>query len=380
MSRVKKSRIDLHKKFAAFLTALMAAVLLCTALPSAAMAAEAENTAKFTVQAQIPTNQIDKKKTYFDLGMSTEQVQTLIIKVTNTSNEKITIDLAAISASTNRNGVIDYCTPDIKDETMKYAFSEISRVNTPIIALDPYESKTASVEVKMPKGEYEGVVLGGLLFRRRPSEQESSGDEGSIMSITNVYSYVLAVKLTETDVEVKPDFELVKAESGQVNHYNEITYFVRNFEAAIAKNIKLNVKLFSHNSNKYIAENTVEGIDMAPNSVMPYGLRWPDGKVAPGKYTAYISLELDSKLWEFQQDFEISNSDAEDTNTGAIIPSPADTAGNAKCAWLVPSLIGLCALLLVVVIIILLILLKKRKKNEDETNTNTVTFGNDKRN
>lgn len=68
----------------------------------------------FSVEAKLTQNQIDSNVTYFDLKMKPEDTQTLEVEVKNTSSEEITIKVQTITASTNRNGIIDYRTPKMK--------------------------------------------------------------------------------------------------------------------------------------------------------------------------------------------------------------------------------------------------------------------------
>jgi len=248
-----------------------------------------QDSAGFTVQAQIPSNQVDKEQTYFDLRVEPGQAQTLQVVVNNTSSEAIVVDVSAISASTNSNGVIDYTTPGVKDETLRHPFAEMSMVNTPVLQLQPHQSAVAEIEVTVPAEQYEGTVLGGLVFRRRPAAEtdtQTVTSQAGDMDITNVYSYILAVKLTETEVAVQPNFELVKVEPGQVNSYAEITHNIRNTQAAIAKNLTLKFRVFSQDEQKDVISKVVGNVDMAPNSVMPYGLRWPNSQAKPGRYTS----------------------------------------------------------------------------------------------
>ncbi len=74
--------------------------------------------ADFTVQAVLPENQVNQNVSYFDLLMEPGDKQTLEVVLTNKTDKPVDVQVEAITASTNRNGIIDYSTPNISDETM----------------------------------------------------------------------------------------------------------------------------------------------------------------------------------------------------------------------------------------------------------------------
>ena len=117
----------------------------------------------YYVRAVLPDNQISNNLSYFDLRMQPGQSQTLEVEVVNESDKVITVDLAAVSASTNRNGIIDYKTPDIRDETLKIPFSEIAAPEDTSIVIEAHSTAMARITIDMPAEVYDGVVLGGLV-------------------------------------------------------------------------------------------------------------------------------------------------------------------------------------------------------------------------
>lgn len=118
------------RKFVAVpLLALLALlfVTMASGLSAQATSEDATGDIGYYVRAVLPENQIDDNLTYFDLRMEPGKAQTLEVEVVNETNETITVDVAAISASTNRNGVIDYKTPAIRDVTLVHPFSELAQ-------------------------------------------------------------------------------------------------------------------------------------------------------------------------------------------------------------------------------------------------------------
>lgn len=315
----------------------------------------------YYVRALLPENQIDPTVTYFDLRMKPSQKQDIIVEVVNETNEEITIDIAAISASTSRNGVIDYKTPDIKDETLAIAFSDIASLKKKQMSVPADSTAPVVATIAMPETPYDGVVLGGLVFTKQ-NEKADASSEGMVLN--NIYSYVIGVKLSETDVPVLPDFELAQVQADTVNYLPTIVHSIRNKNAAIAKNIAIDVAIYDQ-KNQLVSEFQREGMDMAPNSVMPLAVTPAnaqgaenDGRLVPGEYTSKLTLVQDEKKWEFEQKFVIESAEAERINDIAPIEPPA--AAN----YTLLVIAAIVIFLLLALVIVLIVWMKSQKKKQ----------------
>lgn len=122
----------------------------------------AEGDVGYSVQAKIPTNQIDKKQTYFDLKMKPKQKQTVEIDVKNNSNEEIQVEASVNYASTNRTGTIDYTKNDTseQDESLKYSLPQIAKIadDQKLLTIPVNGTETVQVTIEMPKDTVDGVV------------------------------------------------------------------------------------------------------------------------------------------------------------------------------------------------------------------------------
>ena len=175
--------------------------------------------AGFSVKAVLPENQNDSGETFFDLWMEPGQKQVLKVDVFNYSDEEISVEVSAVSASTSRHGVIDYLMPNVRDKTLKIPFSEIAEIKNPQITIPAGQTASASVMIDMPNESFDGVVLGGLVFTRVNKDGNTVSDADGV-KIENGYNYVIAAKLLETTIPVLPDFELDTVDAELV--YNRI--------------------------------------------------------------------------------------------------------------------------------------------------------------
>ncbi|MDR2933176.1 MAG: DUF916 and DUF3324 domain-containing protein [Oscillospiraceae bacterium] len=367
---------------------IMALSLLFSAvfglLPGFAMQVRAEDPGGigYYVRAVLPDNQIDDTLTYFDLRMTPGQTQTLEVEIVNETDEAIVVDLSVISASTNRNGVIDYKTPGIRDKTLKIPFSDIASPQSSSITVEPLSASRAMVTITMPDTVYDGVVLGGLVFSR----QGNSRSDGSGMLLRNIYSYVIGVKLSETETAVVPEFELDGIQAQLVNYQPSMVHYIRNKAAAIAKNITLDVTVYDHNGNP-AARIHKTGVDMAPNSVMPLAVTANapqdasggdsaalaggslesvdpggiDSVLAPGDYTCEVKIRHQDITHTFRQAFTIGSVEAQQINGSAIStalkqsePEP-DTNNMMKLLLILAAVIIIALILLLIILFILMV-------------------------
>lgn len=316
----------------------------------------------FTVVPQLPQNQINSGVSYFDLMMTPGDEQVLQVELINTSNKDITVSVDTISASTNRNGIIDYTTPNIKDESLIVAFSEIAAPESEQITIPKNSSKMSDIKVTMPKQLYDGSVLGGLIFRKVSNQKEindslTSSQENNTAGATidNIYSYVVGVKLTETDTKVSPNFEIDSIDPTAINYQKAIFANIRNTQPLIIKGMDVNVEITKENSNEVLLENSLKNIDMAPNSVLPFPVLLDDVKMSPGKYIANIHIELNDQEWDFEEPFEI------DANATIMWEENTIKPSSSMPFWAI-ILITVGALVLLGIIILIILLLKRGKK------------------
>lgn len=313
----------------------------------------------YYVRAVLPENQIDDTLTYFDLHMAPGQSQVLEVEVVNETNEAITVDLAAISASTNRNGVIDYKTPDIRDKTLEHPFSELATPEASSLTIQANGTAIARVVIDMPGESYDGVVLGGMVFTRQPDGAQTAA-EGT--SVQNVYSYVLGVKLSETDTAVAPAFEIESIKGETVNYLPALVHNIRNTEAAIVKGMDLHITVKDAEGNT-VAEVEKTGIDMAPNSVMPLAVTPEGSQLVPGDYTSEITLTHNGQSVDFTEKFTVGSVEAENIN--AVTPGGTETQPAMQIGATTVILLAIGAAVVVLLLIIVLLLVRRRKDQQE---------------
>jgi hypothetical protein len=339
------------------------------ALPVApAFASNVTDEVGYTLAPVLPENQNNAVSSYFNLKVEPGQTQDLGVNLANTGSKPITLSIQAISASTNGNGLIDYSTPDVRDQSLRYPFSSLAKVLEPQVTLQPGEVRRVTIQVTMPQAGYDGVILGGINVSKVADDAAAQSDA---ISITNRYVYVLGVVLAENDMVVRPAFEPIEAVPGTRASYIAVTHNIRNAKAAIVKDLPLSIEVTREGSTQVIKKiETI--VSIAPNSVLPYDLFW-DGQIEPGKYISHVTLGTGASATSFDMPFGVSLTDAEQINVGSVdkpLEGPAQVADLFSGVPLVTFIAAVISASLItatiVTLFILLILCKRRKKQEEE--------------
>jgi len=320
-------------------------------------------TMDFSVVANIPENQINKKLTYFDLLMQANQKQEISLTLTNTSDQQIEVMVEPNVATTNSNGVIDYTqNKQKKDSSMIYDFTEIISEKQ-IVKLEPQERKDVTFTIEMPEQEFDGIILGG--FHIYQVERE---DHIQTSQIENKYAYIIGVKLSETDKEVKPNLVLNDIQATLVNYRTAITINLQNTEMINMSGLTVETKITKEGHEEVLYQQTKEGMSLAPNSNFYLPISLNNKPIEPGHYHLYLSATDGDQTWELDKTFEIEGDQAKDLNKEAIELDKDYT-------WLYMLLSGIIPTSLV----LLFIRKKEQKEKKQEQNEDTNSTLDEKR-
>lgn len=270
----------------------------------------------YSVKADIPDNQIDKAKTYFDLKMTPGQKQDISLTVHNSGDKEMTIFITPNNATTNQNGVIDYSEEKAKiDSSLKIPLTSIISGKQEV-KLNPNETKQVPFTIQMPEKEYNGDILGGFYIQKKTDADENKKDES--VQIKNQYSYVIGIRLNETDTVVDPALKLNQIKPALQNYRTAVTANIQNVESTIINDLDINASVTKQNSETILHETNKKGLSMAPNSNFDYPINWDNEQLNPGKYTVHIEAKTGDKDWNFDKNFEIKSETSNKLNKEAV--------------------------------------------------------------
>jgi len=320
------------------------------------------NTGGFSVSPNLPDNQNPDSFGYFDLRVTPGQQQKMPITVSNNSEEEVTIRLSLFSATTNRNGIVDYTTPGRSDETMKHSLADIASLDRDVVTIPAGESVDVMITLNVPRDGFDGIILGSVHTIKdvTDAEREASG------MIINRYSYVIAMRLQQTDVPIGTDFLLGDVQAELVNHRAAIVADIRNPQPRLVMGVQASAQVYPAGSSDPIFTMEAISVDFAPNSIFPFSMVDQAGYgLRAGDYVAKIQLEHEGKTWEFEHEFEILPEEANTINNSAVNQQAppvqdASEAGGGIELWMLIAAGG--GVLLIILVIVLLIKMKSSNK------------------
>ena len=300
---------------------------------------------RFSVETEIPENQIDKTKTYFDLMMKPDQEQILKVRAANSTDENLVIDVSVKSATTNSNGVIEY--GESLTALDKSAPADLSEI---------IQLKDGGESVEMPKEEFSGQLAGGITFSEKVDETKDKQKENTNgLAIENRYAYTVAVLLRENETVVQPELSLEKVEPTQRNARSVISATLLNHEAAYLQSMKVTANVKNKKTNNVILEKEQEDMQMAPNSIFNFPIPYEENEMEAGTYVLAMTVEGSGKKWQFTKEFTISKEEAKTFNEKDVTVKKTESK-------LIYLLIGLLILLLIICLFIILRLKKQKNK------------------
>lgn len=323
----------------------------------------------FSVEPILPDNQLSADAGYFDLRVEPGAKQKLQLTVENRSSEEKIVEVEAISASTSSHGEVNYTSPGVKDDTLEHPFSEIAKVEDERIAIPAKSEKVVTVDLEVPNTSFDGIILGSVriaditarLEREKKESESTVGPGESGMEIYNEYQYVIAVKLSATDKEIQPDFELLDIYADTVNYRASIIVPFRNPVAKLVKEAKLSGEIQAKGTNTPLFSVEGKEFEMAPNSVFNFTFMDEAGTgVRGGDYTFNGKIEYEGEVWDFSQDFNIAAEQAEEVNKESINQN-VSAFGSANTNTIL--LIVLIAIIIILVIIVIIVLVKRKNAN-----------------
>lgn len=313
----------------------------------------------FTYEAIKPDNQVNTKVGYFDLRMKPGQEQTVQVNLKNPGDEEITIDISLNGAKTNMNGVLEYGPTDLEnDASLKYDFVDL--VKGPESVTIPAKSeKNLDLKITMPDVSYDGVIVGGIQLQQQTDDEEQ---QTSGTGIINKYAYLIAMVLSENDKKVEPELELNKVYPELNNFRNTIFVNYSNVTATFVDDMATEVQIMKKDNDKVLYETKKTGMRMAPNTMIDFPVSMEGDRMEPGDYRALITVISGEREWKWEQDFKITDEDADKFNNQDV-----DLTNEDGINWIfVAAIIGGVLAAAVIIFIIIRIIVKKKEAKKKQ--------------
>lgn len=336
---------------------LLLILLSCTILFLALIGITSANAETFNyyVKTVIPENQINKKQDYFDLKMTPNQKQELVIQLRNDTDKAVIVEPKISAATTGMNGVVEYIPSKSKlNSSAKYNIADLVKSSVNEINIPAKSTVDYKLNVTMPEKSYDGVLAGGISFKEK-NQNQPKNDPKTGLAIENQFSYVVGILLTEDSTIIQPKIEFGKVTPGQVNARNVINSEIENTKPVYINKLQVTTEIQAKGSNDSLYKSSKKEMQMAPNSTMIYPTSLNGKKLKPGVYEIHTVAKSGQYTWESKKEFTISGKEASTLNKKDVTVKQDHNWGYV----IVGSLILLLAL-----IISFLIWRKKKKINE----------------
>lgn len=253
---------------------------------------------------------------YYDMLIAPKESKEIQLRVYNSSEKDLSINIELNNGSTNDNGITSYIDKDDRDSTLKVGFSDITSTQDIQTEIPKKGYKDISVEITMPDEEFSGEILGGIRVTSVQAEEESNQEDQA--AVKGNIAYTVGVVIRNNENSIEPEMVLNDVFAEQRNYRNYISANLQNVQATIIRKLEVVSKIYQKGSSKIMYE--AEGYDMrmAPNSNFNFGVSLEDQPLEAGLYTILMTGIADDIPFEFEKDFEITESDARRLNKNAV--------------------------------------------------------------
>lgn len=281
-------------------------ILLTSIIPAHSYAED--NQAAYFVKPLLTENQREGVTDYFDVQLKENDEQRLQLEIHNNTAEIMTFVTVVENAITNDHGVIEYQHEAKKyDETLTYKLADVAKV-AELIEVEGGGVGKVEIAVTMPGESFEGIILGGIRVSEKLSDenQKQSG-------ISNVFSYVIPIKLWQNETVIPNKLNFKGVSIGQQSFENVIKARLQNPQAAILRDLTLEAKVFKQKGD-VVYEEKQESMKLAPNSSFDYGISLGTNQFKSGKYRLELTAKAEGLNETWKEDFEISGKEAKELN------------------------------------------------------------------
>lgn len=267
------------------------------------------NEAGYVYDIQFPENQIENSGA-LKLMLTAGQNQRIPVKIRNLGKEELTLELSLNGARTNGAGGLEYGPTSFKkDKSMKYDLPDL--VSIPEEMTVPGNSEAFfDVEIKMPDVAYDGLVIGGVEMQAKQKAEKTDNST----TIVNKIAYLFGVNLQMTETVLEPDLALEKVYPELENYRNAIFLDISNLQALKLEGLTIDTEIMKQGSQDVLYSSKKSNMQMAPNTLMSYPVSLSGEKMIAGKYTASVTANAKGKEWSWQEDFTITNEQADQFN------------------------------------------------------------------
>lgn len=307
-----------------------------------------EQANNYSVSPSFGATQKKETTNFYDMRLQPKQTDTFQLTITNQAKQPQTFQITVNTATTNRNGIVDYTKTDFpKDPSMTVAIKDLITIDPPKVTISAHQSHTVNFHLTMPNQPIAGILLGGVVVRPIQEKEQGKG-------IQHVFMHTLAIRVDQTDQTIPTKLIGGNVTIGQDNLHNQVSMALRNPEPKLLTQLEGTFTVTKKGHSTPLTKKTRNNLSIAPNSAFTLPLAL-DQTFKAGDYTYTIQLKNANGEWKFSKDFTIKTSEAKKYNNTSV--------DQAESSWKRWVLYGGMVFLIVMLCTLFYYLGKKKEKN-----------------
>lgn len=280
------------------------------------------------------------QSTYYDLTVKPNEEKDIKVRIFNSSNSEIKVNVNANDASTNSNGVISYTGEEEKDSSLTIPFSTVASLEKSQVTIPKNSSTDVTIHLKIPNQEFSGIILGGIRVTGAPNQTKTKETPAVRANV----AYSVAVVLKENQQLVDPSIHLLGVKKETRDYRNYISAELQNSAPRLVKKFETQASVYRKGSSQVLYQAKKSEMEVAPNSKFNFGISLENHSFKPGTYTMKVSGNADGKKYSFVKDFKITSKEAKTYNENSVYTD--DSNSSSLILIILISVISFLSLLL----------------------------------
>lgn len=216
----------------------------------------------YYVKPILPANNQGNETSYYNLLMKANTFQTLQLEIVNNTGTDKSFNIENVDSRTMADGTIGYDNRPDKGSAKRSRFTNMVGKIEPV-SVSSRTKKIVEIIVKTPTEEFDGIILGGIRVTERQADQQTGG-------VSNVFSYIVPVKIQETNKVFPNQLIFQGIEVNQRNNESFLTISLENINPSIINELSLQIKVAKENSLKQLNSKALKSVQIAPNSIFSH--------------------------------------------------------------------------------------------------------------
>lgn len=281
----------------------------------------------------FPMNQDPEVKNYFSIHTDeTHFEQEIEFMISNSSEEKVTIQMEALNALNSPQKGIQYSPYSEENNTRlldeRYALANYIEIEEEI-TLAGGETKRIQTLIDIP--ELDGTILGAVSFKTLDKNEEENEDQ---LMIHNKLNRIIGIQINK-ETDEKAEFVFHDPYIEPMSAYYVIRFPVELKSSLLMKDVLLEYEVLDDENNILFASKDEAPFNIAPNTYTEYSLQWQHDILEESKdYQMNGVLKYEDQTVEFNKVFEYNEAKFNAMKQNEFVGKPDLIKKSSSYGWI----------------------------------------------